>query len=531
MFKKSLFLVVLLFVSSIVFSQAPLERVSFSSDITSAEALGSNGFLFETLDAGINTKFSEYASGFFRNKFIMVSSKKIGGLAKMDPNTGEAYKNIFCLDIEEDGTLKKPLLFSRLINTSENNEYQISFSPDEHTMYYTRSKTSDVSNYELYKTTLEVNSSGNWIEQEKLAINLDGYSIENPFVSSNGKQLYFSSNRPGTYGGFDIFVSDILEDGTLSNPENLGKMINTSEDEQFPTMSKNSEYLYFASKGHVNFGGFDLFRTTVSKLDVATPRNLGNTINSKYDEMAMYFASNTKGYMTSNKSFGKGAYDIFKFEVEEILQSLEGKVLDLVTQLPLPNATLQLKDENGIVLDEIVTGNDAKYNFTIKPFDDYTITVVKDGFEDKDFNFKSIKGDDRSYRKNILLDATKAEIVEVEDRKLIKVENIFFDFNKANIKSESTITLNKIYDVLVENPEMSININAHSDNRGKASYNLVLSRKRAASAKAYLINKGIAKSRIASQGFGESQPLIDCKSNCTEEEYKQNRRIEFVINQ
>jgi len=326
-------------------------------------------------------------------------------------------------------------------------------------------------------------------------------------------------------------VSNILEDGTLSTPVNLGATVNTSEDEQFPTTSKDGKYLYFASKGHVNFGGFDLFRVATLNLETETPRNLGSTINSKYDEVAMYFASNTKGYMTSNKSFGKGAFDIFKFEVEEIEQTLEGKVLDVVTRLPLPNTTLQLKDANGIVVDEIVTNNDAKYSFTIKPFDDYTITAVKEGFEDKDFNFKSIKGDDRSYRKNIMLDATKAEIVEVEDRKLIKVENIFFDFNKAVIKSESTITLNKIYDVLTENPEMTIKINAHSDNRGNALYNLKLSDKRAASAKSYLISKGIKASRIASKGFGESTPLIDCKSACTEQDHEQNRRIEFVINQ
>jgi len=531
MFKQFLFLLISLTFLTFSSAQATLESIEFTSDFSSADALGNNGFLFETLDAGINTKYSEFASGFFRNKFIMTSSKKIGGLAKIDPNTGEAYKNLFCLDIEDDGTLSKPLLFSRLINTSTNNEYQISFSPNEHTMYYTRSTDLDSSIYELYTTVLEPNSNGNWIEQQKVSINVSGYSIENPFVSPNGKQLYFSSNMPGSFGGYDLFVSNILEDGTLSTPVNLGAKVNTSEDEQFPTTSKDGKYLYFASKGHVNFGGFDLFRVATLNLETETPRNLGSTINSKYDEVAMYFASNTKGYMTSNKSFGKGAFDIFKFEVEEIEQTLEGKVLDVVTRLPLPNTTLQLKDANGIVVDEIVTNNDAKYSFTIKPFDDYTITAVKEGFEDKDFNFKSIKGDDRSYRKNIMLDATKAEIVEVEDRKLIKVENIFFDFNKAVIKSESTITLNKIYDVLTENPEMTIKINAHSDNRGNALYNLKLSDKRAASAKSYLISKGIKASRIASKGFGESTPLIDCKSACTEQDHEQNRRIEFVINQ
>jgi len=492
------------------------------------DKIGKNGFDFTILDAGINTSYSEYGSGFFRNKFIMISSKKIGGFAKTDPATGEGYKNIFCLDVKSDGSLKKPLLFSRIINTL-GSEDQITFTPDENTMYFTRATEEDSKVFEIYKTHLEEESAGNWINITKLKINTYGYSIENPTVTPNGKYLYFSSNKPGGFGGYDIYKSLILEDGTLSEPVNLGKTVNTNEDDKFPTFSKDGSYLYFASKGHENLGGFDMFRSRIDAENFSSPLNLGNTINTKYDEVAMYFASNTKGYISSSKSFGKGKYDIYKFDLNEVIQTIQGKVLDVETLQPLANATLVLKDANNNVIAELKTDKNAKYDFVVKPFEKYSISVVRDGFDDKEINFKSTKGDNRTYLKNLLLDPTKAEIVEEKEELVIKVENINFDFNKAVIRDEAKLTLNKVYNVLNDNPEMKINLKAHTDSKGKASYNLMLSERRAQSSRKYLISKGIDSSRIIAKGYGESELLYDCNSTCTKEQDEANRRIEFVI--
>ena len=534
---KHLIVSVLSLVSVLTYAQGPkslsyptssiFENVIFSESVG---VLGKNGFNFEILDAGISTKYTEYGSGFFKNKFIMVSSKKIGGLSKLDANTGEGYKNLFCLDIEDNGSLKKPLLFSRLVNTMKNNEGQISFSPDEHTMYFTRNNEGDTSTYSIYKTNLEEGSNGNWINQVKLNINTnDGYSFENPSVTRDGKQLYFTSNKPGGFGGFDLYVANILADGTLDEAKNLGSKVNTTKDDKFPTFSKDGSYLFFASQGHANLGGFDLFRSRIGKNAYSLPLNLGTTINTKYDEIAMYFASKTRCYMASSKSFGKGKQDIYKFELNEVLQTIEGKVLDVVTLLPLENAKLIISDVDGNVLSKSNTDQDAKYEFEVKPFEKYTITVEKEGFEPKVVEFESTKGDDRTYLKNMLMEATKAEIVEVEDELVIQVENIYFDFDKASIKKASTITLNKVYDVLNDHPNMSIYIKAHTDGKGSAPYNLRLSDKRAKSARTYLISKGVDASRIKAKGFGESDLMFDCGANCTEEQDEQNRRIEFVI--
>lgn len=532
--KKHILTLAFLFSAGLIFSQDSSEDLfaenlanefSFSN---SEEVIDANGFDYTSIDAGTNTKYSEFGSGFFMNKFIMVSSKKLGGLARTDKNTNEGFKNLFCLDVKKDGSLKLPLLFSRIINT-KGNEGQISFSPDEKTMYFTRASLDNSLIYKLYKVTLEEDSHGNWINQELLSVNQEDYSIENPYVSKSGDQLYFSSNIPGGMGGYDLYVSNINSDGTLGAPKNLGNKINTTYDDKYPSLSLDGEYLYFSSRGHRNIGGFDVFKSKLTTEGYRAPRNLGNTINTRNDEVAYFMASENEGYLSSNKASGKGNYDVYRFSFNKISQTIQGKVLDLETKIPLPNTLVILLDEEGEEVDRQVTGENAIYTFNVDPFEKYTIKTNKDGFEDATIAFSSDKGDAITYEKNLELDATEAVIVEVEDKLMITVENIYFDYAKWSIKQESFIALNKILTVLDENPNMKIEINAHTDNRGDDSYNLKLSEKRATSAMKYLIEKGIDNSRLISNGYGETKPLVDCKTDCTEAEYQSNRRIEFII--
>ena len=506
-----------------------LAEVENYTNTNAKTLIGSNGFDFTTLDVGVNTKFSEYGSGFFMNKFIMVSSKKIGGLARTDKNTGEGYQNLFCLDIRKDGSLKMPLLFSRIINTNKSNEGQVSFSPDEHTMYFTRSLEEDSSIYKLYKITLEKDSNGNWIGQQLLSINEEGASIENPFVSPNGKQLFFSSNKAGGLGGFDLYVANIKTDGSIDEAINLGNKINTVYDDKFPSLSNDGRDLYFSSKGHDNIGGFDVFKSKVINNGYRVPRNLGSTINTKYNEVAFFMAARNKGYLSSNKAFGKGKLDIYRFSLKDVSQSLEGTIVDLDSKIPLPNTLVVLLNEEGKEIARQTTTENATYKFNVEPFEIYTITTTKVGFENKTYDFVANIGNDIVYTKTLELNATKAVIEIVEDKKMIVVNNIYFDYSKWSIKKESLVQLNSIALILNEHPEMKIEISAHTDNRGNNKYNLQLSKKRAASAMAYLIEKGVNTNRLVSNGYGETQPLVNCKTNCTEEEYQKNRRIEFII--
>ncbi|WP_044399969.1 OmpA family protein [Lacinutrix sp. Hel_I_90] len=532
--KNFILLVIVLFAVNLSFAQyAQFDLLANSTEnnslTTSEDRIGANGFAFTTLDAGINTKYLEYGSGFFMDKFIMVSSKKLGGLAKTDKVTGEGYKNIFCLDVRADGSLKLPLLFSRIINTFENNEDQLTFSPDEQTMYFTRSTPEDSSIYNLYKVNLEKDSHGNWIGQQLLDVNVAHASIENPFVSPDGKQLFFSSNKPGGFGGFDLYVANIKSDGTLDIPVNLGAKINTALDDKYPAISEDGKDLYFSSKGHDNIGGFDVFKSKIITNGYRRPRNLGNTINTKYDEVAYFMAGRNKGYVSSNKAFGKGNFDIYKFSNEEVLQSIEGVIVDLDSKILLPNTTVVLLNEEDEEIARQTTGENATYKFNVTPFDTYTITTMKDGFNNGTFDFIANIGENITYTKDLELNAIEAEIAEVKNKKMIVVNNLYFDYNKWRVKEESLVQLNSIARILLEHTDMKIEINAHTDNQGNSRYNMNLSQKRAAAAKGYLIKKGIAASRLISKGYGETQPLVDCRSSCNQDEFQKNRRIEFII--
>lgn len=520
-----------LFIGNLVFAQAPynmsFDAMEILNDAEEMVVSPMNGADFSILTTAINTKYSEIGSGLFKDKLMMVSSKKIGAIGNgVDPNTGQPYTDLFCIDVKKDGQLKRPLLFSRILNTKDN-EGQVTFTKDEKTIYFTRSTRENPNNYQLFKADLMENSSGNWIDIVRLDISSDFHSVENPFVRDN--MLYFASDKLGGFGGFDLYSAEIKEDGTLGEAINLGEEVNTNTDEKYPFMTKEGKYLYFSSKGHQTVGGFDVFASRVANGKFKSPKNLGSEFNSKSNEIAFFLTKDNQGYVSSDKDSGRGNYDIYRFYKEDIKQLIQGIVVDAETQIPLPQSEVILVDEEGREIGRQITNDKAEFDFPVVPFDAYTITVLKDGFEDSTIEFEADKGSRFTYNKNLELRPTKAEILEVEDKTIINIENIYFDFDKWTIKQESTISLNKVVDILNANPEMRIDINAHTDSKGNKGYNFDLSESRAAEAMKYLISKGIDANRLISHGYGETMLLIDCKNDCTKAEDQINRRIEFVI--
>ena len=516
-----------LFVSHMITAQVTSNLVASNNDYTNSlykndekTIITYNPFNFILKDTEINTRFSEIGSGFYMDKLIMVSSKKIGGLAKKDPNTNEPYKELFCLDINNDGTLKSPYFFSRILNTKAS-EDQLSFAPNERTVYYTRSCMKNSLSYKIYKAELGEGSRGNWINNKALNINKENVSIENPFVNHAGDKLYFSANFPDSIGGYDLYVSNIKPDGTLEEPKNLGNVINTIHDDKYPSLSLDDKNLYFSSKGHTTMGGFDLFTSRINYNGYSSPKSLGNNINTPYDEIAFFLATEDTGYVSSNRNNGKGSYDLYCFVKNEFIQSIEGKVLNLITKTELPNTVLILKDENGLEIDRTISSKDATYRFNIIPFKNYTISAQKEDFKDVSIEFSAHSKTQKIYKKDIILNHNK--------QTKILVENIHFDFNKYNIKDESIVHLNKVMSTMKEHPEIKLIINAHTDNIGRTTYNLNLSKKRAKSAVLYLIQNGISKDRIISHGYGEEKPLINCKNNCSKKDLEANRRVDFLL--
>jgi len=537
---KTNFLYGFFFISTFMFAQTTGDLVLVNHNLneinnllkvkspSEPDAISDNGFNFEILDAGVNSKYSEFCSGFFRNKVIMVSSKKLGPLAKIDPKTGEGYQDLYCLDVDKNGRLSRPLLFSRILNTKYN-EGQLSFSPNQKTVYFTRS-TKNVSNrYKLYKADLEEDSHGNWVNEELLSINKEYVSIENPYLNSTGDKLYFSANMPDSYGGFDLYVCDVLPNGDLSEPVNLGNTVNSEKDEKYPSLSKDSKYFYFSSKGHLNFGGYDVFESKILKNGYSKPRNMGNTINTIFDEVAYILAAKNKGYVTSNRRNGKGGYDLYTAINDEVIQNLKGKVFDIKSKTILPNSVVILKDEEGTEISRYIIGTDAAYSFNVKPFENYNITVSMEGFNELNLDFLANRGTKTTYFKNLELVSIVPKNNDVERELRLLADNIFFDSNKYDIKKELYRVMNKIIYILKEHPEMRLAIDAHTDNVGNDAYNLNLSNNRAASVLNYLVTNGISKDRLQSKGYGETKPVIDCKNNCSEENLQTNRRVELVI--
>ena len=260
-------------------------------------------------------------------------------------------------------------------------------------------------NYQLYIAYLEPYSHGNWKGHKQLTLNTN-YSIEHPHVSPDGSKLYFASNKPGGYGGYDIYVAPIRQDGTIGLPENLGDAINTSEDEKFPSLSKDGTNFYFSSKGHFGAGGFDIFMSKIINNQFEGPRNLGHDINSSYDEIAMTFLNDNTGYFSSNKQGGHGSFDMYKFDSKRIEQTLQGIIVEADTNKPLPKSKVVLLDENGKEIHSQITGVDAHFSFNVNAFEKYTIRIDKAGFKSTETSFVSNNLDSKVYKQVLHLTNT-----------------------------------------------------------------------------------------------------------------------------
>ena len=509
------------------FAQDSFYSIEISNEAKTTKDATESTFNFTLSSAAINTKSIEIGSTFFKNKYIIYSSRKTGEIgAGRDKATNEPFTNLYCLDIDKYGNLSKPFFFSRLIK-SNGNQGGLTFSPDENVIYYTKSEKHNASNYQLYKSDFDPECRCKWINEEPVAINSDKYSIENPIVTSDGKKMYFSSNMPGGFGGFDIYVADINEFGHPVNPVNLGKDINTISDETHPYITKNLKTIYFSSNGHSGFGGKDVFVSKIKKNGFSTPLNLGKTINTIADEIAFIIASKTYGYVSSNRTNTVGSYDIYKFELVKITPKLGGIVYEAMSKIPLPNAKIDLLDNEGTIIANQVVGEDGTYNFDVEPSEEYTVTANKEGYEN--FELPVITSDKGNFRLDVALSQANAKIVVENNKKVIAVEKIYFDFDKSSLKKESTLSLNKIVKILTENPKMEISINAHTDSKGSDKYNLALSEKRALETKQYLIKNGIDSKRLTAKGMGETQPISNCRENCTETQAIADRRVEFII--
>lgn len=520
---KNVIFSVFLCVSHFAFSQDNLQAIITNDDNTISGTINELKDKYTVIPTGINTNLSDVGATFFMNKYIMYSSRKTGAIgAGRDVATGNPYNSLYCMNIDKSGNLSHPYFFASVLD-EKGNEGGLTFSPNQKVVYYTNSTPENSTNYQLYKAIFDetCRCSNAWTKKEAVSFNGTNYSIENPCMSADGSKIYFSSNMPGGYGGYDLYVAEIDTNGMPINPKNLGSTINTGNDEKFPFESQHHE-IFFSSNGHSGYGGQDVFVSKIRKNSFTAPLNLGKTINSTADEVAFILGSKTKGYFTSNRSNGIGSFDIYRFDLEKNNTLLEGKATEKNTAIALPNTAIRLLDEDGNEVQSGKTDDKGNFQLEVTPLENYTIVAAKEGYKEYQ---QPVTTSIENKNTQVILEQKEAEVTRTN----IKIENIYFDYNKASIKTESTLSLNKIYDVLVANPEMKISIQAHTDARGSATYNQTLSEKRALAALQYLLQKGIHSNRVVAKGFGETILLSNCKENCSEKEYETDRRIEFVI--
>lgn len=437
-------------------------------------------------------------------------------------------------------TLSAVTPFSEEINTALHESNAV-FTNKGKVMYFNRNNENRVaidgervSNIQLYRAEKVDNK---WTNVTLLPFNNELYSVEHPSISKDGMTLYFSSNMPGGYGEFDLYKVAINDDGSYGDPINLGASINTAYRDQFPYIS-NINTLYYATNGKQGLGGLDIHRANMVNGEFDTPVNLGTSINSSNDDYAFVIDEATnESYFSSNRD---GLDQIYTGKREEnILTKYQvvGVVQDSISKETLPGSLVSLLDERGVVIDDMITGNEASYLFKIEPNKKYTVRATRKLYIPRNVDFSTDKNGKVSHDIFLtLLSYQDAEEIIKKDRKgdvQVELEQIFFDFDQAVIKPEAAATLDDLVVIMNKYPEMHVEVSAHTDVRGPSEYNLTLSKQRAASTMKYLISQGIDENRLRSIGYGEMQPLNECVKEgiCTDEEYEINRRCEFKVMQ
>lgn len=425
--------------------------------------------------------------------------------------------------INDEWTAAKPL--SGSINT-ENNEGAQMISQDGQWLVFTICNRPDgwgsCDIYISYKT------AQGWSEAINMggAINSDQWDSQ-PCLSPDKRDLYFASRRLGGYGGSDIYVSHLLPNGRWSEPENLGPEINTSGDEASPFIHADNQTFFFTSNKLQGYGEDDLFLVRKGPKGVwSLPENLGYPINTIHKEGTLFIAADGKtAYYASDRSDSKGGLDIYSFELRENVRPyktlwVKGKVFDKKTTKGLPSAVELIDLKTKQLISKVQTDEQGHYLITLPLGKDYVFTVNRKGYLFYSDNFfLSDRSPDSTYEKNIPLQP-------IETDASIVLKNIFFDVNKFDLKSESETELDKLVQLLNENPGIRIQISGHTDNTGNAADNQLLSENRAKAVVNYLIAKGIDAKRLQAKGYGATQPVA---SNATEEGRALNRRTEMKV--
>jgi outer membrane protein OmpA-like peptidoglycan-associated protein/tetratricopeptide (TPR) repeat protein len=471
----------------------------------------------------ISSDKSDFGAVLYDNQLYFTSART--GSSKEYGWNKEPFLDIYKADYNIDGTITNANTVSEL--NSKYHDGPLTISTDGTTVYFSSDSFKEASFEKDKKNKLKLSrnnlfvstkDNGKWGKIISLPFNSSEYSTSNPSLSRDGKTLYFSSDMPGTIGGVDIWKVAVNADGSFGTPENLGSKVNSEGNESFPFIADDNNTLYFASSGKQGMGGLDVFQIDLSKGEEAV--NLGKPVNTEQDDFGFTFnKSKNLGFFASNRNGNDDIFGATPICGVEVLT----KVTNAKTGEILANASVSIVDEKRNVIATKTTNEKGEVSYDVECEKSYSVQASKDGFEGSSFGVAKTKGG------QVKVDAALQPIDAIVTETEIVLSPIFFEYNKSNITQEGAFELDKLVQVMKSNDKLVILAKSHTDSRGSDAYNLSLSDRRAKATVQYVISKGIAKERISGKGMGEIEPKVDCKEACTEEQHAQNRRSEFLI--
>lgn len=479
--------------------------------------------LFNSKETKINSKDQSDFGAVLTNDNTLYFASTRNTSNKTDKWNNQPYLDIFSSTLNPNGTLSEPQKVEEL-NTPYH-DGPVTVSADGTTMFFARDGHSEgvyekdkknkiqIGEQGLYKAT---KVKGKWSSIQALPFNSKNYSVSHPSLSKDGKTLYFASNMPGGLGDTDIWKVTV-NGSNYGKPENLGTSVNTAGKEGFPFITEDN-ILYFASSGRQGFGGLDIF-----KVDLNNPNetiNIGKPINTEKDDFSFSFnTSKNIGFFSSNRDGVDNIFEAIPVCSAEVVAMVKNKKSGKV----LADATVSILDEKRNVIATKQTNAKGEVLYDINCNTAYLFQVTKQDFDPVSAPVEKVK----SGKTSVTVELEPIEVIVTDTEVILK--SIYFEFNKSNITEQGAAELDKLVKVMKDYPAMEILVKSHTDSKGTAAYNLNLSNQRAQSTVQYLISKGIAKERLSGKGLGFTEPKIDCKENCNDEQDAQNRRSEFLI--
>ncbi|MCH6198498.1 OmpA family protein [Aquiflexum sp. LQ15W] len=485
----------------------------------------------------LNTPLAEYSPVVNGGFLYFTSNRQSSGIYDA---TGTPYLKMFRtraegIKVDVQNVQQLP----EFRNEDNLNQGSMAVSPDGNTLIYARANSTspkDLPDVHLFASYFR---GGGYTQPIWMPVNEDEfYTNTTPAFSPDGNELYFSSIRPDGKGGLDLYKATKLANGDFGNAVNMGNQINTPGNEMFPYIASDGK-LFFASDGHSGFGKLDLFvaERTEKGWEV---KNLGPNINSVADDFGIFFSKYpSEGFLSSNRKGGLGDDDIYFFEdktpkpkiVNVFLNVTTKEKKDDGTEVILPQTRVVLYDGTNKNIGGDFSNQNGRLRFTLAPEANFSIIASKSGYFSKSITYstkgKTPRPEDLIQEvTNITLDTTVVLDALILERSIV-LENIYYDLNKADIRADAALELDKLVKILKDNPSIRIELSSHADARATDEYNDALTQRRAESAVAYLVSQGIDASRLVAKGYGKRQLIIENAQ--TEEEHQTNRRTEFKV--